>query len=188
MQCEKSSLEEQVRLLEQSQGYLKNQLAKVIDDTERKEEIADLAERLLAADRRELDLKEKLHSLQKAEKEMELALQEQKRLNDDLRQELKDQDELIASSSKFQQENQKLSADVSRLRESESFLSGRVEELEQEATSLKASLTSVDKKIWDRERKWQEKLDSLEDELATSLTYTGTYIQMYTAAAFDHCK
>ena len=63
--------------------------------TERKEEIADLAERLLAADRRELDLKEKLHNLQKAEKEMELALQEQKRVNDDLRQELKDQDDLI---------------------------------------------------------------------------------------------
>merc|ERR1712223_2266120 len=178
LQCEKSSLEEQVRLLEQSQGYLKNQLAKVIDDTERKEEIADLAERLLAADRRELDLKEKLHNLQKAEKEMELALQEQKRVNDDLRQELKDQDDLIASSSKFQQENQKLSADVSRLRESESFLSGRVDELEQEATSLKASLTSVDKKIWDRERKWQEKLDTLEDELATSLTYTGEDAKM----------
>ena len=54
-----------------------------------------MAERLLAADRRELDLKEKVHNLQKAEKEMELALQEQKRLNDDLRQELKDQDDLI---------------------------------------------------------------------------------------------
>ena len=54
-----------------------------------------MAERLLAADRRELDLKEKLHNLQKAEKEMELALQEQKRVNDDLRQELKDQDDLI---------------------------------------------------------------------------------------------
>merc|ERR1712083_553260 len=66
LQCEKSSLEEQVRLLEQSQGYLKNQLAKVIDDTERKEEIADLAERLLAAERRELDLKERLHGVQKA--------------------------------------------------------------------------------------------------------------------------
>ena len=47
LQHEKSVLEEQVRLLEQSQGYLKNQLAKVLDDTERKEEIADLAERLL---------------------------------------------------------------------------------------------------------------------------------------------
>merc|ERR1712129_359286 len=122
LQCEKSSLEEQVRLLEQSQGYLKNQLAKVIDDTERKEEIANLAERLLAADRRELDLKEKLHNLQKAEKEMELALQEQKRANEDLKQELKDQDDLIESSNKFQQENQRLSADVSRSRESESFL------------------------------------------------------------------
>ena len=60
---------------------------------------------------------------------------------------------------------------MSRLRESESFLSGRVEELEQEATHLKSSLSSVDKKIWDRERKWQEKLDTLEDELATSMTY-----------------
>ena len=61
------------------------------------------------------------------------------------------------------------------MQESESFLGGRVDELEQEATSLKSSLTSVDKKIWDRERKWQEKLDTLEDELATSLTYTGIH-------------
>jgi hypothetical protein len=38
------------------------------------------------------------------------------------------------------------------------------------------SLTSVDRKIWDRERKWQDKLDTLEDELATSLTYTGKTI------------
>ena len=35
LQSEKTSLEEQVRLLEQSQGYLKNQLAKAISDTER---------------------------------------------------------------------------------------------------------------------------------------------------------
>ena len=70
----------------------------ILTFTERKEEIANLAERLLAADRRELDLKEKLHNLQKAEKEMELALQEQKRANEDLKQELKDQDELIGKS------------------------------------------------------------------------------------------
>jgi chromosome segregation ATPase len=70
-------------------------IRKLLTFTERKEEIANLAERLLAADRRELDLKEKLHNLQKAEKEMELALQEQKRANEDLKQELKDQDELI---------------------------------------------------------------------------------------------
>merc|ERR1719245_2776619 len=100
---------------------------------------------------------------------MELALQEQKRVNDDLRQELKDQDDLIVSSSKFQQENQKLSADVSRLRESESFLSGRVDELEQESSSLKTTLTSADRKIVEKEKKWQEKLDHLEDKLATTM-------------------
>ena len=170
LQSEKTSLEEQVRLLEQSQGYLKNQLAKVLDDTERREEIADLAERLLAAERRELDLKEKLHSLQKAENEIELALQEQKTINKDLKQELKDQDEILQNSMQYQQENQKLGSDVSRLRESESFLSGRVEELELEASTLKSNLSSVDKKIWEKEKKWQEKLDNLESELATSMT------------------
>ena len=172
MQVEKAQLEEQVRVLEQSQGYLKNQLAKVINDTERKDELADLAERLLASERRELDLKEKLHAIQKTEKELELALLEQRKVNEDLKQELKDQDEIIQSSINCQQENQKLSCDLSRLRETESFLSGRVEELEQEASYLKSSLSSVDKKIWDRERKWQEKLDSLEDELATSITHS----------------
>lgn len=103
---------------------------------------------------------------------MELALQEQKRLNDDLKNELKDQEEILQNTQIQKQENQKMSVDISRLRESESFLTGRVEELEQEANSLKSSLTSADKRIWDRERKWQEKLDNLEDELATSLTYT----------------
>ena len=48
LQNEKTSLEEQVRMLEQSQGYLKNQLAKAISDTERHDQMADLAERLLA--------------------------------------------------------------------------------------------------------------------------------------------
>ena len=48
LQNEKTSLEEQVRMLEQSQGYLKNQLAKAISDTERQDQMADLAERLLA--------------------------------------------------------------------------------------------------------------------------------------------
>lgn len=167
LQDEKRILEEQVRLLEQSQGYLKNQLAKLTDDTQHKDEIADLAERLLAAERRELDVKEKLHNLQKVEKEMELQLQEQKRINEDLKQELKDQDEIIQTSVQYKQESIKLSMDNTRLRETESFLSGRVEELEQEANTLKANLTSVDKKIWDRERKWQEKLDNLEDELAS---------------------
>ena len=48
LQNEKTSLEEQVRMLEQSQGYLKNQLAKAISDTERQDQMADMAERLLA--------------------------------------------------------------------------------------------------------------------------------------------
>ena len=48
LQNEKTSLDEQVRMLEQSQGYLKNQLAKAISDTERHDQMADLAERLLA--------------------------------------------------------------------------------------------------------------------------------------------
>ena len=96
MQEEKSSLEEQVRLLEQSQGYLKNQVAKLVNDTEKREELADLSERLLATERRELDLKEKLHSLQMAEKEIDLALQEQRKMNEDLKSELKDQDELVS--------------------------------------------------------------------------------------------
>lgn len=47
LQYEKSQLEETVRLLEQSQGYLKNQLAKMLDDTDHKEEMADLSEKLL---------------------------------------------------------------------------------------------------------------------------------------------
>lgn len=167
LEDEKRSLGEQVRLLEQSQGYLKNQLAKLTDDTEHKDQIADLAERLLSAERRELDVKEKLHALQKLEQEMELQLQEQKRINEDLKQELKDQDEMIQTSMAYKQESIKLSMDNTRLKETESFLNGRVEELEQEANHLKANLTSVDKKIWDRERKWQEKLDTLEDELAS---------------------
>ena len=96
LQDEKSSLEEQVRLLEQSQGYLKNQVAKLVNDTEKREELADLSERLLATERRELDLKEKLHSLQMAEKEIDLALQEQRKMNEDLKSELKDQDELVS--------------------------------------------------------------------------------------------
>ena len=169
LQNEKTSLEEQVRLLEQSQGYLKNQLAKAISDTERQDQLADLAERLLATERREVDLKEKVHTLQKALSELELALQEQRKANDDLKVDLKDQDEILESSMKFQQENQKLTCDISRLRESECFLSGRVDELEQEASSLKTSLTTTDRKIAEKEKKWQEKLHHLEDELASSI-------------------
>jgi hypothetical protein len=110
--------------------------------------------------------------MQKTEKEHDLALQEQKKTTEDLKADLQDQEDLLRSSSNIKLENQRLSLDVSRLRESESFLSGRVEELEQESCNLKSNLSSVDKKIWDRERRWQEKLDSLEDELATSLTTT----------------
>ena len=169
LQNEKISLEEQVRLLEQSQGHLKNQLAKAINDTERQDQLADLAERLLATERREIDLKEKVHTLQKALSELELALQEQRKANDDLKVDLKDQDEILDNSVKFQQENQKLTCDISRLRESECFLSGRVDELEQEASSLKISLTTTDRKIAEKEKKWQEKLHHLEDELASSI-------------------
>ena len=50
------------------------------------------------------------------------------------------------------------------------------------------SLTSVDRKIWDRERKWQDKLDTLEDELATSLTYTGKTIQIINIALQTQVK
>ena len=57
-------------------------------------------------------------------------------------------------------------ADLSRLRESESFLSGRVDELELEASNLKADLCITDKKIWDRERKWVEKVEILQDQLS----------------------
>ena len=103
MQEEKSQLEDQVRLLEQSQGYLKNQVAKLVNDTEKREELADLSERLLATERRELDLKEKLHSIQMAEKELNLALQEQRKINEDLKVELKDQDELLQNSTQIQQ-------------------------------------------------------------------------------------
>ena len=180
LQNEKTSLEEQVRLLEQSQGYLKNQLAKAISDTERQDQLADLAERLLATERREVDLKEKVHTLQKALSELELALQEQRKANDDLKVDLKDQDEILESSMKFQQENQKLTCDISRLRESECFLSGRVDELEQEASSLKTSLTTTDRKIAEKEKKWQEKLHHLEDELASSIGKpTNSFIDLY---------
>lgn len=180
LQNEKTSLEEQVRLLEQSQGYLKNQLAKAISDTERQDQLADLAERLLATERREVDLKEKVHTLQKALSELELALQEQRKANDDLKVDLKDQDEILESSMKFQQENQKLTCDISRLRESECFLSGRVDELEQEASSLKTSLTTTDRKIAEKEKKWQEKLHHLEDELASSIGKpTNYFIDLY---------
>ena len=180
LQNEKTSLEEQVRLLEQSQGYLKNQLAKAISDTERQDQLADLAERLLATERREVDLKEKVHTLQKALSELELALQEQRKANDDLKVDLKDQDEILESSMKFQQENQKLTCDISRLRESECFLSGRVDELEQEASSLKTSLTTTDRKIAEKEKKWQEKLHHLEDELASSIgKSTNSFIDLY---------
>ena len=180
LQNEKTSLEEQVRLLEQSQGYLKNQLAKAISDTERQDQLADLAERLLATERREVDLKEKVHTLQKALSELELALQEQRKANDDLKVDLKDQDEILESSMKFQQENQKLTCDISRLRESECFLSGRVDELEQEASSLKTSLTTTDRKIAEKEKKWQEKLHHLEDELASSIGKSAnSFIDLY---------
>ena len=52
------------------------------------------------------------------------------------------------------------------MRESESFLSGRVDELELEASNLKADLCLSDKKIWDRERKWVEKVEILQDQLS----------------------
>ncbi len=156
--------------MENSQGQLRNMLAKATNDTERRDQLADLAERLLATERREIDLKEKAHALTKAEKELQLALSEQKRSNDELRADLKDQDEVLTASASVQQENQRLAQDLSRLRESESFLTGRVDELEQESAGLRDALNSKDKKIWDRERRWQEKLDSLEDELTTSLT------------------
>ena len=168
LQEEKASLEEQVRLLEQSQGYLKNQLAKLVNDTEKREELADLSERLLATERRELDLKEKVHTLQMAEQELNLALQEQRKINEELKEDLKDQDEILLHNSQIKLENQKLLADLGRLRESESFLSGRVDELELEASNLKADLCLSDKKIWDRERKWVEKVDILQDQLAFS--------------------
>ena len=42
----------------------------------------------------------------------------------------------------------------------------------------------MDRKIWDRERKWQDKLDTLEDELATSLTYTGKGVFIYYVRVF----
>ena len=41
------------------------------------------------------------------------------------------------------------------------LFSGRVDELEQEASSLKSTLTSADRKIAEKEKKWQEKLDNL---------------------------
>ena len=108
--------------------------------------------------------------MQNSEKELQLALSEQKRSNDEIKRELKDHEDLLMASNQTQQENQRLSLDVSRLRESESFLSGRVEELEQESSGLRMALTNNEKKIWERERRWQDKLDSLEEELATSLT------------------
>ena len=100
--------------------------------------MADLAERLLATERRELDLKEKLHTIQKAQSELELALQEQRKANEDMKIELKDQDELIQFSNQFQQENQKLSCDISRLRESESFLTGKYTNIRYYSNSIEA--------------------------------------------------
>ena len=46
------------------------------------------------------------------------------------------------------------------------FITGRVEELELEASNLKADLCMSDKKIWDRERKWVEKVEILQDQLS----------------------
>ena len=44
-----------------------------------------------------------------------------------------------------------------------------MDELEQEASSLKTSMTTTDRKIAEKEKKWQEKLHHLEDELASSI-------------------
>ena len=58
------------------------------------------------------------------------------------------------------------------------LFTGRVDELEQEASSLKSTLTSADRKIAEKEKKWQEKLDNLEDELAcNSITQEETKLQ-----------
>lgn len=49
--------------------------------------------------------------------------------------------------------------------QSEEFLQGRVEELEQTESVLRRELSTVDRRISNRECKWQHKVDDLQDEL-----------------------
>ena len=51
------------------------------------------------------------------------------------------------------------------LQQNEKFLRGRVDELEQTESSLRTSISSIDRKMSDREIQFQRKIDDLEDEL-----------------------
>ena len=80
-----------------------------------------------------------------------------------------------ARLDQLERENSDLLDQVERLREverrfkdlqqNEKFLRGRVDELEQTESSLRTSISSIDRKMSDREIQFQRKIDDLEDEL-----------------------
>ena len=84
-----------------------------------------------------------------------------------------------ARLGQLESENSDLLDQVERLREverrfkdtqqNEKFLRGRVDELEQTESSLRTSISCIDRKMSDREIQFQRKIDDLEDELQVSL-------------------
>ena len=183
-----SELEEvRLRLEEQLavQGQAEERLRQALREKPEAGQVSKLLDCLGEAESTEQSLKEKIYYLEKNNSDICLRLQAELKAGNDMREQLKDQEDVLARLAHQEaqlhrmeaemQQKQELEFRHSELAQSEEFLRGRVEELEGVEHALRDNMASVVQTATLRERRLEDHLARISEELEQQSSNVTSY-------------